>query len=427
MIDEQQRKRTILVVDDTPENLLLLKGVLSEEYEIISADCGRDALEIARSNLPDLILLDIMMPEMSGYEVCQALKADTVTQRIPVIFVSALLNPGDETSGFEAGGVDYITKPVIGPVVRARVKAHLALKDAQDALDEWNSNLKKRLLQSIKTIRHKTEALMSAEERATALHGYVQSVELLSGVFELMEDRFGMSSRAVSELAGDAARRMKLPAEMVGKVRLAGLLHDVGTLGSRRGTAEKYEHEMTPNELTEFREHPIRGQELFKTLEEFQDVGLMVRGHHEAYGGGGFPDGLKGDDIPLGARLVSIAVFIEQAASSVTGERAEFAIMKARLHAVTDLDPKLVPYFTSITRILFFEGKKYATKGEVEVPVDELISGLQLSRNLSTEAGMLLFQKGDTLDSSGLAAIRNNRRMNTLPEGGVWVHISSDV
>ena len=292
-------------------------------------------------------------------------------------------------------------------------------------LVEWNDNLKKRLMQSITTIRTKTEALMSAEERASDLHGYAQSVELLSGVFELMENRFGVCSRAVSELAGDAARSMNLTAEDVAKIRLAGLLHNAGTLGTRRGMSDKHEAEMTTNELQEFHAHPVRGQELFKSLEELQDVGQMVRGHHEAYNGSGFPDRLKGDDIPLGARLIAIATVIERAASTISEERDEFALMKVRLDAGTLLDPRLISYFTMITRILYFDKKKSDTTGEVEVPTKELIPGMQLSRDYSNEAGVLLSQKGDILDTGGIALIRWNTQKNRDSERGVWMLVGN--
>jgi putative two-component system response regulator len=353
-----EKARTILIVDDTKLNITMLEKILSAEFITKSATCGSEALKISQETPPDLILLDIVMPEMDGYEVCRALKADAATKNIPVIFVTSLLDPGDETSGFEAGGVDYITKPVIGAVVRSRIKAHLALKDAQEELEGWNSNLKKRLLQSIKIINNKTDSRMSVEERSADLSGYVQSIELISGVFGLMGDRFGVRSRTVSELAGDAARQMNLSAKDVAKIRLAGLLHDVGTLGgSSRGLSEKYKVDMTPAELAEYNKHPERGQELFKSLDDLADVGLMVRGHHEDFAGGGFPDGIRGNDIPLGARLINIAVCLEQSANSVVTDRDEYALKKARQYAGTLLDPALINYFTMITRVLFFEKK----------------------------------------------------------------------
>lgn len=425
MTEQREKNRTVLVVDDTPENVSLLEAMLSPEYAVRIATKGSEALQIARETPPDLILLDIMMPDMNGYDVCIALKADAATKRIPVIFVTALLNPGDETRGFEAGCVDFLTKPVISAVVRSRVKAHLALSEAQDEMEQWNRNLKKRLLQSIATIRKKTGERMSAEEKASPLQWYLQSVELLSGVFELMENRFGVCSRAVSELAGDAARQMKLSAEHVAKIRMAGLLHNVGTLGTRRGLSEKYMTEMTANELKEFYAHPVRGQRLFSSLEGLQDVGSMVRGHHEAFDGSGFPDGLKGDDIPLGARLIAIADFIEHAATSVSVQRDEYALMSVRLHAGSQLDSRLIPYFSMITRILYFDKKKSTTTGEVEVSPYELIPGMQLSRDMSNETGVLLLQKGDTLDIGGIELIRRNTQLRRLSEGGVWIYVNN--
>lgn len=415
----------ILIVDDEEPNRKLLSRFLTcDQYTLYTAENGIEALELAKSIRPDLVLLDVSMPMMDGYEVCRTLKADTALQRIPVIFVTALLNPDDEARGFEAGGVDYITKPINATIVQARVRAHLSLKQVQDASDEWNSNLKKRLLQSVATIREKTQALVSAEERASGLHGYLLTVELLSGAFELMENRHGVHARAVSELAGDAARRMNLGAEMVAKIRLAGLMHDVGTLGTMRDTSKKHEAEMSANELKEFHTHPVLGQKIFEPLDELQDVGQMVMGHHEAFDGSGFPSSLGGDDIPLGARLIAVADFIENAANSVSSERAEYSLMKARLHAGTLLDPKLIPYFTTITRVLYFDGKKSNPNGEVEVPPSELVSGMLLSRDLSSEAGVLLLQKGDRLDSAGISLIRRNSTMSRSPESGVWMHVS---
>lgn len=425
MTEKGKMNQTILIVDDNLENVSLLEEILSAEYTIKTATSGSEALEITRARPPDLILLDIMMPEMDGYAVCTALKADIATRRIPVIFVTALLNSDDETHGFEVGGADYITKPVVGPVVLTRVKAQLALRESQDDLEQWNSNLKKRLFQNITTIRQKTKALMSAEERATDLHGYVQSVELLSGIFELMENRFGVSSRAVSELAGDAARKMNLSAKDVLKVRLAGLLHDVGMLGNRRGSLEKFEDEMTANELGEYYNHPVRGQELFASIADLQDVGKMIRSHHEAFDGSGFPDGVKGENIPLGARLIAIADIIEHAASSVSGAHVEYAIMRARLHAGSLLDPGLIAYFTTITRIMYFEGKIFDTIGQVEVPPNELISGMQLARDLFDETGVLLLQKGHKLDSACIALIRRRSQINWSPENEVWIYVNN--
>jgi diguanylate cyclase (GGDEF)-like protein/PAS domain S-box-containing protein len=139
----EKKKLTILIVDDTPANVDLLTAILSPDYTVQIAFQGSEALEIARATPPDLILLDIMMPGMNGYDVCRALKADSVTQHIPVIFVTLLVNRGDEKLGFDAGCVDYITKPVVGSSVRSRVKIHLALQQSYNELESQNEELRR--------------------------------------------------------------------------------------------------------------------------------------------------------------------------------------------------------------------------------------------------------------------------------------------
>ena len=130
------KKQTILVVDDLADNIALLSNILSGLYKVKAATSGKRALEIALDSRPDLILLDIMMPEMDGYEVCRLLKQDPRTKNIPVIFISALGEEEDEKNGFDYGAVDYITKPVKSSLVLARVRTHLALYDQNRVLED---------------------------------------------------------------------------------------------------------------------------------------------------------------------------------------------------------------------------------------------------------------------------------------------------
>lgn len=169
MIEKQEKIRTILIVDDTPANVLLLESILSQEYITRAATRGSETLEIALSTQPDLILLDITLPDMDGYDVCRLLKKNAGTKNIPVIFVTAMLRAGDETRGFEAGGADYITKPFVNEAVVARVKVHLDLKEKHEGLDELNNSLKNRVWHNIATIREKNEALQRVETLRTEI------------------------------------------------------------------------------------------------------------------------------------------------------------------------------------------------------------------------------------------------------------------
>ena len=135
-------KKSVLIVDDTPENLTLMNGLLKDSYKTKIANNGERALKIAATlPLPDLILLDIMMPGIDGYEVCRQLKADPLTAEIPVIFLTAKTQIEDEQMGFDVGCVDYITKPISPPIVLARVKTHLLMKDVRDILRDQKAIL----------------------------------------------------------------------------------------------------------------------------------------------------------------------------------------------------------------------------------------------------------------------------------------------
>ena len=145
-MNDQVEKQTVLVVDDTPANIKVLMETLKEDYRIVAAVNGERALQLAASDSnPDIILLDVMMPEMDGYEVCAKLKADAKTRDIPVIFVTAMSDTQDETKGLELGAVDYITKPISPPVVSARVKNQLELKQAREILKNQNLILERRV------------------------------------------------------------------------------------------------------------------------------------------------------------------------------------------------------------------------------------------------------------------------------------------
>jgi len=148
-----RKKNTVLVVDDSPENIDLLGGILSQHYNIKVASNGEKALKIAESeNPPDIILLDIMMPGMDGYEVCRRLKSNAKTQDIPVIFVTSMSEVEDETKGLAVGGIDYITKPIRSPIVQARVKNHLELREAREYLKNQNKILEQRVEERTKEV-----------------------------------------------------------------------------------------------------------------------------------------------------------------------------------------------------------------------------------------------------------------------------------
>ncbi|MEI6206499.1 MAG: HD domain-containing phosphohydrolase [Desulfuromonadales bacterium] len=417
MSGKREKLGTVLVVDDTPENIDILKGLLSAEFNVKIATNGANALSIAELAQPDVILLDIMMPGMDGYEVCECLKKNRKTLDIPVIFVTALGEISDEEKGFNVGCVDYLTKPISPTLALARVKTHTALRKAQKELSEWNSNLKSRVISNVGTIRGQVEKVHDLEAKHKG--GSVNSLIIAAnGLFELLEARHATHANVVSKLVTEAARSMSLDYKTIRSVALGGLLHDIGKISQPDYVIEKPITEMTENELKDYQQHPIRSQFLFTDNEELSEVSLMVRHHHEGFNGSGFPDGLKGDEIPLGARMIAIADSIDHAAARVKTDKAEYAISKLAVMAGSQIDPHLIKHFRWATRAVFFQAiRKSGVVSEIELPHQELISGMQVARDLVTGSGMMLATKGTVLESVNIALIRKYYVTDPPPHG----------
>jgi len=262
----------ILLVDDEPTNLRVLRTVLNDLYRLLFAKNGQEALQLAAEHQPDLVLLDVMMPGMTGFEVCTALKANSQTQHIPVIFVTALRDEIDETQGFDVGAVDYITKPISPAVVRARVKTHLSLVQAEE--------LKKTRLQIIQRLGRAAEY----RDNETGLH-----ILRMSHFSQVIALAYGLSPKRAEDLLHAAP------------------MHDIGKIGIRDDILLK-PGKLTPEEFREMQRHPLIGAEILgdadsHLLQLAQQVALY---HHEKWDGTGYPHGLKGEEIPLEARIVAL-------------------------------------------------------------------------------------------------------------------------
>ena len=267
-----QRPR-LLLVDDEPTNLQVLRHVLQADYRLLFATDGARALQVAREQRPDLVLLDIMMPHMDGYAVCCALKADAATASIPVIFITALNDSQDETAGFDVGGVDYLTKPVSPPVVRARVRTHLSLV----RMDE----LRETRLQIVQRLGRAAEY----KDNETGLH-----VIRMSHFSQLLALAAGCSPAWAEDLLNAAP------------------MHDVGKIGIPDAVLRK-PGPLDAAEWDTMRRHPEIGAEIIGehpsgVLQLAREIALA---HHEKWDGSGYPRGLAGEAIPLSARIVAIA------------------------------------------------------------------------------------------------------------------------
>ena len=311
-----QRPR-LLLVDDEPTNLQVLRHVLQADYRLLFATDGERALQVAREQRPDLVLLDIMMPNMDGYAVCCALKADAATASIPVIFITALDDSQDETAGFDVGGVDYLTKPVSPPVVRARVRTHLSLV----RMDE----LRETRLQIVQRLGRAAEY----KDNETGLH-----VIRMSHFAQLLALAAGCSPAWAEDLLNAAP------------------MHDVGKIGIPDAVLRK-PGPLDADEWATMRRHPEIGAEIIGehpsgVLQLAREIALA---HHEKWDGSGYPRGLAGEAIPLSARIVAIADVFD-ALTTRRPYKEPWPVQEAMNHIAAQagkhFDPALVALFAPL-------------------------------------------------------------------------------
>lgn len=299
--------QTVLIVDDTPDNLLLLNELLQPHYRVRAANSGFRALQIAaRVPRPDLILLDVMMPEMDGYTVLARLQADPQTAAIPVIFVTALDRSADEERGLALGAVDYISKPIKSAIVLARVKTHLDLKAAHDWLQDRNAVLEAEVAQRLK------ENLLIQDI----------SIRALAHLAEIRDPETGNHLRRTQGYMQALATQLRehprfadfLTAKNIQTLVKSAPLHDIGKVGIPDHILLK-PGKLTPEEWEIMKTHSRLGRDAIEQAERDTDQPVeflrvakdIAHYHHEKWDGSGYPDGLIGDAIPIPARLMALA------------------------------------------------------------------------------------------------------------------------
>ena len=300
-------KPTILVIDDTPDNLSLMQALLRDKYTVKGAINGEKGLRIAASGTPpDLILLDIMMPGIDGYEVCRRLKADIVTRDIPVIFLTAKSEVHDEQLGFEIGAVDYITKPVSPPIVLARVQSQLLIKQSADFLRDKNAFLEAE-------VAKRTRELTAIQD---------VTILAMASLAETRDSDTGNHIRRTQRYVKALAWKLStypqfsefLTPQAIGLLFKSAPLHDIGKVGIPDRILLK-PGKLTPEEFEIMKTHTTLGRDAIAhaELELGQDVAFLTMAkeiaysHQEKWDGSGYPEGLKGAQIPLSARLMAVA------------------------------------------------------------------------------------------------------------------------
>jgi putative two-component system response regulator len=270
-VEVTRRRQLVLVVDDHPLNLELIEGCLAEvDCDVITADDGIEALELVRTAAPDLVLLDVMMPKIDGYEVCAQIKSSLEGKLLPVVMVTALGQVADRVRGIEVGADDFIVKPIERVELVARVRSLLRVKQLHDRLDD-------------------------AQRTIFAL---ARAVEAKDSQTEAHTERVGVNARRLGAAIG-------LGEDALDDLLWGGVIHDIGKIGIPDSILLK-PGPLTAQEFEVMKGHVFIGEEIARPLRSAHDLLPIIRHHHERIDGSGYPDGIAGENIPITARIVAI-------------------------------------------------------------------------------------------------------------------------
>jgi putative two-component system response regulator len=315
-------RRPILCVDDEPANLAVLRQVLKDDHKLVFARSGAEALLAAAKHAPSLILLDVGMPDMNGYDVCHRLKQDKLTERIPVIFVTGRSEERDEMAGFAAGGVDYITRPVSGLVLRARIRTHLSLVRADDLEKSYQAGI------------YVLGEASHCSDTDTGLHIW----------------RMASYSRALAEASGWDEEACSL-------IELAAAMHDTGKIGIPDAILKK-PAKLNAAEWDIMKTHARIGHDILAKGDApvFRLAAEIALYHHERWDGSGYPTGLAGEAIPEAARIVAVADVFDALSTKRPYKEAwpmDRVLATIAQSSGNHLDPRMVVRFLELrSRIL---------------------------------------------------------------------------
>jgi putative two-component system response regulator len=355
-------KRTILVIDDEPVILKTLSMALQNTYRIRALKSGKQAVQACKVDpRPDLVLLDIMMPEINGYEVLRQLKNDEECKDIPVIYVTARSDELDEKKGLDLGAVDYITKPIQPAIVLARVRTHIELKLARMHLEEL--------------VERRTKKLQDANRELK--NTFLEIVKSFTFLIEQRDAALAGHSRRVAEKSRQVAVAMGITEQEVDDVFLAGLLSRIGTITLPDKMLAMPMHHLDKEERKDLIDHIIGAKILFLKIQTLKNVGLLIENQYEYFGGSGLPKGLVGEAIPLGARILAVVRDFDLLREGKLGHKEYShysAIEYIRRNSGNYYDPEVVKAYTT----LFGHAGIPYTENLLEIGLADLVAGMDI-------------------------------------------------
>ena len=340
MIDKQ----VILVIDNQPENIELLEAFLIPQgYKVIKAANGEQALELLSCNQIDLILLDVMMPGMDGFEVTRRIRQDNVHKLLPIILVTALRETEDRVKGIEAGCDDFISKPFNKIELFARVRSLLKVKAYNDLMSNYREELESEVAKRTEELKHAFERIKAAS---------LETIYRLSIASEFNDENTGTHIKRMSQYSSSIARSLGLNESTIETILYAAPLHDVGKIGIPDRILMK-PGKLDPDEWEIMKQHTIIGSKILKgSNAEFIQLGeTIAHFHHEKWDGSGYPAHLKGVEIPIACRIVAIADVFD-ALTSKRPYKEAFSLEKSmaiiRDGRGSHFDPDVVDAFFAI-------------------------------------------------------------------------------
>src|SRR4030042_1377150 len=348
-------KPVILVVDDQPQNIELLEAhLVPQGYEIIKAANGEEALEKLSGNQTDLILLDVMMPGMDGFEVTRRIRQDNKQRLLPIILVTALRETQDRVKGIEAGCDDFISKPVDKMELLARVRSLLKVKAYNDLMSNYQKELEAEVTKRTEELKHALERIKAAS---------LDTIYRLSMASEYKDEDTGAHIKAMSRYSAAVARRMGLTESAITTILYAAPMHDVGKIGIPDQILMK-PGRLDPAEWEIMKKHTIIGAKILEgsAAEVIRLGGTIPQTHHERWAGSGYPDMLKGIDIPIAGRITAIADVFDALTSKrpykepFSAEKSLAIIRKGR---GSHFDPDVVDAFFAVLAEILAIKKQY--------------------------------------------------------------------
>lgn len=434
-MEPDNNKIKILFVDDEPYVLNALRRLFFEEsYEIFTANSGKEGLEIVQTNDVAVIVSDQRMPEMSGAEFLERVK-DISPDSIRII----LTGYADVSAAIDAinrgGAFRYITKPwnddELRIIVAQAADTHRLIrqnrylteltKRQNEELQKWNTELEMYVQQQTIELTKQNQELSRLNEKLK--RNFRDFISVLSNLNELRDKSIANHSNNVARLSLEMAKKMGLTHKEVEDIAIAAQLHDIGKIGISDIILSKEIDALNSDEIDEYKKHPILGQTSVDCIEELRDIGIIIRHHHESFDGSGFPDGISGETIPLGSRIIAIADrFIRLLPQKISNESIDWVLKVIKESCRESFDPSLFSYLRMAVKENLDYLNPFGGRDEIELPLKALRPGMVISRDIKTGTGLLILRANTVMDEEKIATIKRILYLDPV-KTGVFVRI----